>query len=271
MSQAHNQLRNIIVNADDFALSEPVNAAIISLAERGIINATSAMVLSPLWDNSAKKLRALPIQVGLHLDLTSDFARQQDCHYRLPRLIAAAYSRQLDAARLKTIIQRQWDSFCHAYGSPPDFIDGHQHVHQLPIVRDALFAVIVEQGWQLQPQHWLRSCRGYFWRGYKAKMIDLLGADRFHRKAHALGISTNTDFAGVYDFDEHANLKALWDGWLGRLHGDKPLIMCHIAQPDCPHEAVTDPIYSARTNEYRWLASEEFQQLVKSKSYLIKQ
>lgn len=277
MKQIKNDANVLIINADDFAQSEAVDAAIIDLAERKVINATSALVLSPRWQQSAKELTSLPIQVGLHLDLTSHFTHQFGCNYKLSKLIFSAYSRQLNMQHLEKIIEFQWGRFSDVYGRPPDFIDGHQHVHQLPIVRDALFAVIIKKGWHLQQNHWLRSCDNKHWRGYKAMIISALGAKCFQRKAHALGINTNSDFAGVYNLNENANLKKSWGNWLSELHGKTPLIMCHVAMPSTlnrqnyPDEMAQDPIYSARLNEYKWLASDNFQILLRAKGYSSRQ
>ena len=41
-----------------------------------------------------------------------------------------------------------------AFGRPPDFIDGHQHVHLFPQVRDAVLKVAAEAA----PDAWLRQC-----------------------------------------------------------------------------------------------------------------
>lgn len=273
MSLIKNDSKMLIINADDFAQSEAVDAAIIDLAERKAINATSALVLSPRWKKSAEKLIAHPIQVGLHLDLTSEFTHQFGCNYPLSKLIYAAYLRQLDISQLETIIEFQWNRFIEGYGRAPDFIDGHQHVHQLPIVRDALFAVIIKKGWYLQHSHWLRSCSSKSWRGYKAMIVEALGAKPFQQKADALGIKTNSDFAGVYNFNENADLNDLWEGWLSQLHGKMPLIMCHVAissqlgQQIEQDEKALDPIYGARLNEYKWLASDNFKILRGSKGY----
>lgn len=277
MNQIKNDANTLIINVDDFAQSEAVDAAIIDLAERKVINATSALVLSPRWQKSAKELTNLPIQVGLHLDLTSHFTHQFGCNYKLSKLIFSAYSRQLNRQHLEKIIEFQWDRFSDVCGRPPDFIDGHQHVHQLPIVRDALFAVIIKKSWHLQQNHWLRSCDAKHWRGYKAMIISALGAKCFQRKAHALGINTNSDFAGVYNLNENANLSNLWGNWLNELHGKTPLIMCHVAMPSTlsrqnyPDEMAQDPIYSARLNEYKWLAGDNFQILLSAKGYSSRQ
>ena len=67
----------LIVCADDFAVHESASLGIARLAAQGRISATSAMVLSPRWVRDAALLQDLRgrIDVGLHLDWTSDFAR----------------------------------------------------------------------------------------------------------------------------------------------------------------------------------------------------
>jgi len=271
-----NDLKELCINADDFAQSRAIDDAVIYLAERKIISSTSALVLSPRWAQSAKELTNLPIQVGLHLDLTSHFTDQFGCHHQLSELIYSAYTRQLSVQKLEKIIELQWDRFAEAYGRSPDFIDGHQHVHQLPIVRDALFSIISKKGWGLQQNHWLRVCHAQHWRGYKAMVISILGAKYFQQMASQIGINTNSDFAGVYNFDENSNLKKLWENWLDGLHGKNPLMMCHVAMPDksnhqnVPDDMENDEIYSARVNEYKWFASESFQLLLNSKGYIVK-
>jgi predicted glycoside hydrolase/deacetylase ChbG (UPF0249 family) len=277
MTLISRDLNTLIINADDFAQSAAVDGAIIDLAERKAINATSALVLSPRWEKSANTLLGLQIQVGLHLDLSSEFAQNFDCHYPLSKLIYAAYTGQLSQPRLEQVIALQWDKFSEYYGRSQDFIDGHQHVHQLPIVREALFAVITKRGWHLEQNHWLRCCYVRHWRGQKAAIISALGARRFQQQAHALGINTNTDFAGVYNFSEEANMSRLWQSWLSTLRGKMPVIMCHIAQPQQSHaadyldEVEADSIYAARLNEYQWLASDDFQRLLRSKGYRSRQ
>ncbi len=273
MSLLTNSLKKLIINADDFAQSEAIDAAIIDLAERKVISSTSALVLSPRWEQSAKELTNLPIQVGLHLDLTSHFTDQFGCHHKLSELICSAYTRQLNLQHLEEIIEFQWNRFSEVCGRSPDFIDGHQHVHQLPIVRDALFSIITKKGWGSQQNHWLRVCHSRHWRGYKAMLISILGAKCFQQKALQMDIDTNSDFAGVYNFDEHSNLKNLWDSWLNGLRGKTPVMMCHVAMPSKSHSQndsdgiVNDAIYSARVNEYKWLASESFQLLLNSKGF----
>lgn len=269
MRQLTNNLNKLCINADDFAQNAAIDAAIIDLAECKIINSTSALVLSPHWQQAAKRLTNLPIQVGLHLDLTSQFTHEFDCHYKLSNLIYLAYTRQLDIQHLEKVIELQWGRFCDAYGHAPDFIDGHQHVHQLPQVRDALLSIIIKKGWGLQQSQWIRICKAKHWRGLKAMIISTLGAKHLQQKAYTMGIATNSDFAGVYDFNKNSNLKELWSNWLSQLSDKHSVIMCHVAigHQYAADEVLHDAIYDARVNEYKWLKSDGFQLLLQSKGF----
>ena len=35
-------------------------------------------------------------------------------------------------------VRAQFEAFADAFGRPPDFVDGHQHVHLFPQVREAV-------------------------------------------------------------------------------------------------------------------------------------
>jgi len=268
---AKNDIRKLCINADDFAQSEVIDDAIVDLAKRGVITSTSALVLSPRWMASAGRLQHLPVQVGLHLDLTSHFTHGSGCHYSLRKLIFLAYLRALNVQALKQTIEQQWDAFTKAYGRAPDFIDGHQHVHQLPVVRDVLLSVIAEKKWGTQPHQWLRVCHARHWRGMKAMVISSLGAKSLARKALQMHISTNSDFAGVYDFDGKCNLGNYWDKWLNSLSGSMPLVMCHVAvsgQEDGYDGGMShDEILPARVNEFNWLRSRDFKSLLKARHF----
>ncbi len=52
---------------------------------------------------------------------------------------AFAHTLPLDAVREE--LRAQLDAFEEVWGGPPDFIDGHQHVHVLPGVR----TVVIEE------------------------------------------------------------------------------------------------------------------------------
>src|SRR5689334_3870836 len=62
--------RHLIVNADDFGLSEGVNRGIIQAHERGILTSASLMVRWPAAGEAALYAMAHPkLSVGLHVEL----------------------------------------------------------------------------------------------------------------------------------------------------------------------------------------------------------
>lgn len=254
-------MKTVIVNADDYAMDAGVDAAILRLAQTGAVTATSAMVCPARWGEATRALRDAPaLSVGLHFDLTSPFVEGEFPAQKLPRLMAAAHARLLDRAALRREVDRQLSLFEKGMGRAPDFADGHQHVHHLPVIREALLEALADRYGSSAKRIGLRSCAARRWRGGKAAIIGRTGAHRFARLGAERGHKLNSDFAGVYNFAADANLPALWQSWTGDLQGALPLIMCHVASGD-HGSADGDPIRQARLREYAWLASEGFRSL----------
>ena len=134
----------LVVCADDFALNTGVSQAIADLAEQGRISATSAMVCAPHWARHAPLLQACRgrISVGLHLDLTSPWAEQGGHGMGLGRAMASSLLRTTRPGHATQVIEQQLDRVEQVWQAAPDHIDGHQHVQQFPIWRDALVQAI---------------------------------------------------------------------------------------------------------------------------------
>ncbi|KAI93936.1 ChbG/HpnK family deacetylase [Rhodomicrobium vannielii ATCC 17100] len=250
-------MKNIIINADDYALDDRVDAAILELADKGVVTAASAMVLSPRWMVAARSLRTAPLSRGLHLDLTSPFAEGKRANHRLSALIALSHARRLDLKLVRQAIAKQLLIYEEGMGAAPHFVDGHQHVHHLPGVAEVLVDVLSDRYAGNARLVGLRICTPKIKRGTKATVIARTGAERLSKLAEEHGHITNTDFAGVYDFSEKASLPQLWQGWLDSAAGAWPLIMCHVAKPG-GGDADSDPIRAARIREYDWLRSPAF-------------
>ena len=147
------EAKRIWVVADDYGIARGVNAAIRDLLAQGAINATSVMVVASGFDErevaALTALRAVSgIAVGLHLTLTApfrplvaDYAPTREGSF-LPlgeTFVAAALGRMRPDA-LEAEAAAQIARFVEAFGRPPDYIDGHQHVHLFPRVADAALA-----------------------------------------------------------------------------------------------------------------------------------
>jgi predicted glycoside hydrolase/deacetylase ChbG (UPF0249 family) len=254
-------MQNVIINADDYAMDAGVDAAILKLAGLGSISAASTMVLSPRWEAAASASHdAAPLSWGLHLDLTSAFADRAFASRGLASLMARAMTGSLDPAALRRETDRQLSLFEKGRKAAPDFADGHQHVHHLPVIRDVLLEALQDRYGGEAQRIGLRICSPRVWRGAKAAIIAGSGAWRLSRLAGVRGHPVNSDFAGVYDFAANANLAGYWQGWARQLAGPLPLIMCHVAVQS-GEEGPGDPIRQARLREFAYLASGEFQSL----------
>ena len=248
-------MRRLIINADDYAMAPGIDEAIVELAHRGIVTSTSAMVLSPRWPYAGRQLNLSELDCGLHLDLTSEFAHASGAGWSLGRLLVRTHTGQIDRIGLRGSIERQLDRFEDALNEAPRFVDGHEHVHQLPLVRDLLMQVLDQRYGAQAAFVALRSCMSRRWRGGKAALIAYLGAGSVTRRSARERRLVNSDFVGVYDFSADVCLPDLWRRWLADLRGPWPLAMCHVSKGG---GALTDSIQAARSQEYAWLASEAF-------------
>ncbi len=241
--------RRICICADDFGLSMGVNMAVIDLAQRGKICATSGMVRRSAWAAGAQALRRIAPQrldVGLHLDLTRPL-RPDGPEPGLAGLLAQTYTRTVFAAGLKADIRDQLSRFEDAMGRAPAFIDGHRHVHQFPVVRDLLVEEVARRYAASPP--WLRGTAPGARQGadrWKARLIHALGGARLAAVAARHGIPTSKHLLGVYDFSGDARDYAQrLAGWLAACAtGD--VLMCHPAAGILPG----DPHGAARLREY---------------------
>lgn len=96
---------------------------------------TAAAKLKPFSDR---------VDIGLHLNLTHTFA-SGNLVFPLPMLIVRAWSASLNRELITQCIEEQWDLFVSVLGKQPDFIDGHQHIHQFPFIRDILLQLLKEK------------------------------------------------------------------------------------------------------------------------------
>jgi chitin disaccharide deacetylase len=254
-----NHERSIAACADDFGLHQGINEAALALARRGRITAISCMVGAPQWASGASALAKLPaddVDVGLHLDLTQyPLAAAQ--RRSLPALIALTGARLIDPARLRAQIDAQLDAFENGIGRAPAHVDGHQHVHQFPVVREVLVDALCARYPQRLP--WLRRSRrpaALASGGFKPGLIERLGSDALSRLARAHGFAQNESLLGVYGFTGGAQrYAALLAQWLNTARqGD--LLMAHPALT----AGVADGIGAARCNEYQVLSSDAFAQ-----------
>jgi predicted glycoside hydrolase/deacetylase ChbG (UPF0249 family) len=236
------------------------------------------MVVAPSCDRGeAASLEMLNaggrrLAIGLHVTLSAPFA-PMSTGFRPARggafpplhsLFLRGASGRLDGGELRLEIEAQLKAFVALFGRPPDFIDGHQHVHLFPQVRDALLAVVR----QTAAQAWVRQCgrvaahRPRF-ADRKAVVLDLLSR-RFRAEADRLGVPTNPAFAGAYDFSASSlpAFSELFRGFLKELPANS-VVMCHPGFVDAELTRL-DRLTAQREREYAFLAADEFPAMLRA-------
>lgn len=252
----------LVISADDYAYHQAVDDGILTLIRQGRLTATSCMVMSPRWTEAAHAITPDirdKADIGLHLDFT-EFG--SPVRHPLSSLMLRSFMHGLSASAIRQNIRVQLDRFEEALGTRPDYIDGHQHVHQLPQIRNALLEALQQRYGQHGP--WLRISNPPAADGLKGRIIRGLGAQALQRRARRQGLHCSSSLLGVYDFNDHVT------PYLDRLRiclqqaqdsSGMPVLMCHPALPDSAAPA-SDPIARARGAEFSALASPQFEELL---------
>lgn len=215
------------------------------------------MVNMPNWQQHAEQLKSVAkdVQIGLHLNLTE--GEDAISH---KKLLLRSIIGHMPYSALARRIEKQFTTFFETMGHAPDFIDGHQHIHQLSGIRNM---IVMCYSKYLKDNHcWVRLSANsmnkmfllpfpqkqllIYWTGYK-KLKKLLTVDR---------IPYNKSFAGVYDFDQHNNYREYFLQFLKHID-DQGLIMCHpgLDSLDAP---CSDAIAKSRLTEYHYFNSQQF-------------
>ncbi len=150
--------RFVIVNADDFGLTNGVNRGIIEVHERGIVTSASLMVRYPAAKEAAEYARRrTQLSVGLHLDL-GEWRYRDGEWFPFYQVVDAD-----DPCAVRLECHRQLREFHTLLGAPPTHIDSHQHVHLSEPVRTVVNEIAAELGVSLRScSPSIRYCGGFY-------------------------------------------------------------------------------------------------------------
>ena len=148
----------LIVTADDFGRSAPVNDAVVDAHVNGILTAASLMVTETALDDAVTRAKALPsLGVGLHMTLVdgipalppSQIPDLVDAkgHFTLDlvRLGASIYLRKSVQKQVKAEMRAQFELF-KATGLKLAHVDSHHHYHLHPTVFELMLELALEYG-----------------------------------------------------------------------------------------------------------------------------
>jgi len=208
------------------------------------------------------------VAIGLHVTLTAPFRPLtgafrplgQGAFLSINDTLWNALLRRFDAAAVAAEVTAQIEAFAKAFGRLPEFIDGHQHVHLLPQIREGVLAAVQQSA----PDAWVRQCgralplRQRF-ADRKGLFLDLLSRG-FRSRAAARGVRTNAAFAGTYDFQGQRPFAELFPGFLEHLPDDS-VVMCHPGFVDLELKRL-DPLTTLREREYAFFVGDSFPALL---------
>jgi chitin disaccharide deacetylase len=254
-------LRVLALCADDFGLAPGLSRGIARLAAARRLSAISCITNSPHWPDASVRLQGLPdtVDVGLHLNFTEgrplspSLARLWPAFPALPALIARAHLRRLPRAEMRHEVHAQLKAFIALHGEPPAFVDGHQHVHHLPVLRDILLDMVEH----IQPLPAVRSTARVLGPGAAVKrlLIERTGGRALAVALAQRELAHNPVLLGAYDFQAR-DYRALMQRWLAAVPAEGGLLFCHPGEHAAgdPPDAIKD----ARERELRYLASDAF-------------
>ena len=147
-----NSIPRLIINADDFGLSEGINRGIMEAVAAGVVRSTSIMVNMPAFTDAVRRAAAArnELGVGLHFTLTAGrpltrapslVVPETGEFLSLPGLINRALSRRVEPREVANECSAQVARAREA-GLDLTHLDAHHHVHVLPGIRDAVRRVV---------------------------------------------------------------------------------------------------------------------------------
>jgi chitin disaccharide deacetylase len=258
--------RTLALCADDFGLNPGICAGIAQLAHAQRLTAVSCITNSRHWLTHAELLKNLPssVQLGLHLNFTegrplsSRLAKHWPQLPQLSRLIVQAHFNLLPRPEVRNEVHSQLSAFSRVLDASPSFIDGHQHVHHLPVLRD----IILDMAEHVQPLPAVRNTAHVLGPGFGVKrwLIQNTGGRMLAQQLNARALAHNPVLLGTYDFTT-TDYRGLMQCWLAELPTQGGLLFCHPGTStdggaDARHRL--DPISAARARELIYLTSDAF-------------
>jgi hopanoid biosynthesis associated protein HpnK len=151
-------IKKLIINADDFGISSPVNRAVIKGWTEGILTSASLMVTGEAFAEAVELARQNPdLQVGLHLTLVQGssvlkhegFPLLTDKQGKFPEDPVFAGMRMFFLKPLRKQLEKEIEAQIVRFletGLPLSHIDGHLNIHMHPTVFDILCRLMPKYG-----------------------------------------------------------------------------------------------------------------------------
>ena len=149
-------MKQLIVNADDFGLTENVNRGILDAHREGIVTSATLLANGMAFDGAAAASKRFHrLGIGVHLNLTEGMPvaeashiptlvdRRGRLHLAPARLWAGIAAGQVSLSDIEVELWAQVMKVIRA-GIRPTHLDGHKHIHVLPRVSEVVIRLARE-------------------------------------------------------------------------------------------------------------------------------
>lgn len=249
----------LVVTADDYGIAPATSAAIRELMSQGRLSGTSCMTVFEDWQGEALRPFVSSHDLGVHLTLTDQPALSGGVHPGFGTRLRDAWTGRIDLAAVEAELTAQVARFTAVLGAPR-FLDGHQHVHQLPGVRDIVVRLASDHGATVRTT--VERVGTVVSRGVDVpRALAFAAAGRgLRQRSVRAGVPVNEGFTGVYDLSDAVPFDDLARRFLT---GVRPGTwwMVHPGAADALLRA-RDPVVDRRAREAAWLASDAFSDLL---------
>jgi chitin disaccharide deacetylase len=277
-------VKHLIVNADDFGLTESVNRGILDAHRGGIVTSTTLMANGIAFESAAAaSKRFYRLGIGVHLNLSEGkpvadapqirtlVDRGGRLHMTPARLWAGIAAGRVSLSEVELELRAQIEKVIRA-GIGPTHFDGHKHIHVLPAVSEIVIWLAREFGVPAvrcpmeQNAHASSSLR--IAKGQRLSRINQYLVSRgvsamarsLRRKLERAGLVCPARFYGISDtgFLDASAIRRI----LGNLPPGTCELMCHPGYQDVELESTETRLLDQREIEIQGLTSVSVKNLV---------
>ena len=208
-----NKIKKIIVNADDFGLSENINNSIIDVFKARNINSTTLMVNMPGTVHAVGLAKLNPaLQVGLHFCITEGLALtgistltdQNGIFLSREKLIRKFLKFEINKMDIYNEFEAQLHKF-DSLGIPLSHIDSHQHLHMFPQVFLAILPLVKKRNLALRMICPILNHSLFFKRPIKY-IKQLINFIIFNLLKNKFNGKTNDCIVSIHDLDSYEKI-----------------------------------------------------------------
>lgn len=279
--------RALIIVADDFGIGPETSRAILELAGAGRVTGSVLLVNSPHAEASVRAWRksgSAPA-LGWHVCLTLDrpilppgavpsLVRPDGSFRPLGAFLKQLLLGRINPSEIAAELRAQQGRFVELVGAPPEFLNGHHHIHCFAPIGRLLIELFAEQ----RPLPYLRRVREpwrLLWQipgaHTKRLVLSLLGRVTSWRQDRA-GFPGNDWLAGITDPRNLEDPDYLVR-WLTHIPGDVVELTCHPGHPDptLPGRDGTDAdgLLRRRIRELELLRDDRFLDAVRRAGFVL--